>query len=171
MEATLDAFNRQLAVALLGTQPLDREQQVTSHEQAPLEVQVETTAGHLGGKGRHEEETEAVGGEEEDRRSHVLMPNMGGSRILCRLCSKRGLKTRSRYGCMQCRLGFHVECFAVFHNPSFFTGNVSGTVQDGLDAMRDTPATSRPFTRRRENHSVISVELVTLPSASDDQEM
>lgn len=107
--------------------------------------------------------------DDEDKSAHVLMPNLGGAKLTCRLCSKRGLKTRSRYGCVQCRLGFHVACFAVFHHPTKFASNPSTTVQDALDAL-DHKSASRPTTRRRANNSINSFEQLTLPSLSDGQD-
>ncbi|ETM42433.1 hypothetical protein L914_11909 [Phytophthora nicotianae] len=117
---------------------------------------------------REEDSTRAVQEERDDKSAHILMPNLSRAKLLCRLCSKRGLKTRSRYGCVQCRLGFHVECFAVFHHPERYVTNPSESVQDALDVINGI---SRSATRRRENNSIMSFDRLTLPTSSDIQEI
>ncbi|KAG3168380.1 hypothetical protein PI124_g3859 [Phytophthora idaei] len=173
MEATFQEFNRRVAMTLLGPREVQPSSQILKSQQrrtqpvlAPKPVQ-QTRSGD-----KRQREEDNTGAEQEGRyqRAHILMPNLGKARILCRLCSKRGLKNRSRYGCAQCRLGFHVECFAVFHHPERYVTNLSDTVQDALDVISGN-STSRPATRRRENHSITSFEQLTLPTLSDIQEL
>ncbi|ETK82558.1 hypothetical protein L915_12071 [Phytophthora nicotianae] len=184
MEATFQEFNRQVAMTLLGPQPVQSSSRIEESQQrkprpalAPKSVHKPRPAvtpkpvqqPRLGDKRlREEDNTRAVQEERDDKSAHILMPNLSRAKLLCRLCSKRGLKTRSRYGCVQCRLGFHVECFAVFHHPERYVTNPSESVQDALDVINGI---SRSATRRRENNSIMSFDRLTLPTSSDIQEI
>lgn len=164
MEATFQEFNRRVAISLLGSQVSGPQQRKPQPAEAPKPLQQP----YSGGKRRREEDKDgAMQREKDDKSLHILMPNLGRARILCRLCSKRGLKTRPRYGCVQCRLGFHVECFAVFHHPERYITNSSDSERDALDVITGN-STSMPATRRR---SIMSFEQLTLPASSDIQEI
>ena len=56
---------------------------------------------------------------------HVLMQNKmvnGSNQVACYLCSLiLNQRKNSKYGCVQCGKGFHVDCFAAYHNQHVFT--------------------------------------------------
>ena len=53
------------------------------------------------------------------RNEHILLENKyikGDNRVSCHLCTLLGKGIRrSHYGCMHCQKGFHVNCFALYH--------------------------------------------------------
>ena len=49
-----------------------------------------------------------------DSSLHMITPNsfnISNGKLTCYLCSLRSLNRKSKYGCMNCQRGFHVECF------------------------------------------------------------
>ena len=54
---------------------------------------------------------------------HMILPNKGRKGIHCHMCLMRGLKLKTIYGCIQCRRGYHPECFTAMHHSHALTGN------------------------------------------------
>ena len=46
---------------------------------------------------------------------HMLVENKGRKDINCHLCLYLKKKRRTIYGCVQCKKGFHVNCFTAYH--------------------------------------------------------
>lgn len=54
-----------------------------------------------------------------DSQTHVLLQNVGKKHVQCYLCklmNAKGKVSKSMYSCASCRLSFHVNCFAFYHN-------------------------------------------------------
>ena len=83
--------------------------------------------------------------------SHVLVENIGKKDTLCYLCNlldKKGRKT-TIYGCVECKKGFHVNCFAAYHFQNLLRGNkralasVIRNAEDGSSSKRRKRANKR----------------------------
>jgi hypothetical protein len=48
--------------------------------------------------------------------SHILIENIG------KICLLRGIKSMTIYGCVMCKKGYHVNCFAMYHCAGALTG-------------------------------------------------
>lgn len=67
--------------------------------------------------------------------NHILLKNKNGKRLQCTLCqSSLKKKIRCDYSCIECKLGFHLECFSAHHNPHLMVENqeVSERVKTSL---------------------------------------
>ena len=49
--------------------------------------------------------------------SHILLENVGKADILCYHCNiiYDSKQRFTIYGCVQCRRGFHIDCFSMYH--------------------------------------------------------
>lgn len=97
---------------------------------------------------------------------HILTPNsreQSSGKLVCHLCSLQGIKAvKSRFGCTQCLVGYHVACFAVAHYKEAFT-SPTPSVAKALDAISNAEDGKAPSkTRRRLNNSTTSLDKLTL---------
>jgi hypothetical protein len=77
--------------------------------------------------------------------------------VPCYLCRLRGMQLKTIYGCPQCQVGFHVECFTAYHYQNALRGNVR--------ALMDMITTSELLKGKRDRKSsyISSVQSIVLP--------
>lgn len=70
-------------------------------------------------------------------RIHRILENVDGKRLRCYLCKLRdgNENMRTTYGCVECKLAFHVNFFTAFHN-SDELGVVNDAVHQSLQIAR-----------------------------------
>jgi hypothetical protein len=95
---------------------------------------------------------------------HMLVKNKGRKKnnnkpqdVPCYLCRLRGMQLKTIYGCPQCQVGFHVECFTAYHYQNAFRGNIR--------ALMDMITTSELPKGKRDRKSsyISSVQSIVLP--------
>jgi len=95
---------------------------------------------------------------------HMLVKNKGWKKnnnkpqdVPCYLCRLRGMQLKTIYGCPQCQVGFHVECFTAYHYQNAFRGNIR--------ALMDMITTSELPKGKRDRKSsyISSVQSIVLP--------
>ena len=47
--------------------------------------------------------------------AHMLIENIDKRDLQCYFCSLQGKRSRSIYGCVACKKGYHVNCFTAYH--------------------------------------------------------
>jgi hypothetical protein len=53
---------------------------------------------------------------------HMIIENLGKNDINCFFCLMRGMKSMTIYGCVECKKGYHVNCFTAYHCAGALTG-------------------------------------------------
>jgi hypothetical protein len=54
--------------------------------------------------------------------SHWLIEKLGKKDTLCHFCNLRGVPKFTIYGCVECKKGYHVNCFTAYHCAGALTG-------------------------------------------------
>ncbi|KAE9309814.1 hypothetical protein PR003_g20422 [Phytophthora rubi] len=100
---------------------------------------------------------------------HILTPNStveSDGQLKCLLCRMRGFQKRSRWGCAVCQVGFHVECFAVFHFRDAFEHDSTPSVREALNLFcASAPGNGQFKTRTKKNKSITPLPMIRLPAS------
>ena len=68
---------------------------------------------------------------------HMLVENLNKKDINCHLCLYMKKKKKTIYGCVQCRKGFHVNCFTAYHCTGALKGNTKALMCMVLQSERN----------------------------------
>ena len=132
-------FKRRICEQMVGPFLKDRTRRLNSHNQTLSE---------------QDEEGMHVGRQNE----HILLENKyikGDNRVSCHLCTLLGKGIcRTHYGCMHCQKGFHVNCFALYHQ-RWALRQGSPSIIKIIDAMEEP---QKNVSRKRNSEKISSIE-------------
>ena len=98
---------------------------------------------------------------------HVLMQNKmvnGSNQVACYLCSLiLNQRKNSKYGCVQCGKGFHVDCFAAYHNQHALNGQ-GNAIRGIIITLKDVRSHQGKGTRKRKSNKINSLCNLRLPA-------
>ena len=136
---TFFEFKRRICEQMVGTYLKDRTRRLNSNTNALI---------------GQDEEGAHVGRQHE----HILLENKmikGDNRVSCHLCALFGKGNRkSIYGCMHYQKGFHVNCFALYHQ-RWALKKCSPSILRIIEAM-EKPQTN--FVRKRKSERISCIE-------------
>ena len=78
---------------------------------------------------------------------HMLIENINKRDIQCYFCSLQGKKSRSIYGCVACKKGYHVNFFTAYH----CRGALSAHSKELIDTILQTNE-NRPRFNKKSKH-------------------
>lgn len=101
---TLEKFKRNICIALVRPHRLKRNYAALEEVESRIAVNADIVVGT-------------------NSNVHMLIENLEKKDIQCHFCYLRGKSSRSIYGCVACKKGFHVNCFTAFHCQGALAGN------------------------------------------------